>query len=45
MGVVFFGTVLFIIICMCLCLVVSGKDREKLEKELFEKKIDKGDKE
>lgn len=42
---------LFIITCLlviaytCLCLAVSSKDREKLEKELFNKKFGKGDKE
>lgn len=48
-AVVYVG--LFIITCLlviaytCLCLIVSSKDREKLEKKLFNKKFGKGDSE
>lgn len=47
--VVYIG--LFIITCLlviaytCLCLAVSAKDREKIEKELFNKRFGKGDNE
>ena len=39
--------VLFIImfICMCVSLSASTKDREKIEKELFNEKFGKGDSE
>lgn len=33
---------LLVIAYMCLCLAVSTKDREKIEKELFNKRFDKG---
>ena len=51
MNVVVVGVGAFIIACLlvvaytCLCLAVSTKDREKIEKELFNKKFGKGDKE
>lgn len=49
MNVVIIGVGAFIIACllviayMCLCLAVSTKDREKIEKELFNKRFGKGD--
>lgn len=51
MSAVIVGVGAFIIACllviayMCLCLAVSTKDREKMEKELFNKKFGKGDSE
>lgn len=36
---------LLVISCMCLCFAVSTKDREKIEKELFNKRFGKGDNE
>lgn len=51
MNAVVCGVGLFIIACLivvaytCLCLAVSSKDREKLEKKLFDNKFGKGDKE
>ena len=51
MSVLIIGVGAFIIACllviayMCLCLAVSTKDREKIEKELFNKRFDKGDNE
>ena len=36
---------LLVIAYMCLCLAVSTKDREKIEKELFNKRFGKGDNE
>ena len=51
MNVVIVGVGAFIIACllviayMCLCLAVSTKDREKIEKELFNKRFGKGDNE
>ena len=49
MSAVIVGVGAFIIACllviayMCLCLIVSSKDREKLEKELFDERFGKGD--
>ncbi len=51
MSAVIVGVGAFIIACllviayMCLCLTVSTNDREKMEKELFNKKFGKGDSE
>ncbi len=51
MNVVIVGVGSFIIACllviayMYLCLAVSTKDREKIEKELFNKRFGKGDSE
>ncbi|MBS7123248.1 MAG: hypothetical protein KH086_02635 [Coprobacillus sp.] len=51
MNVVIVGVGTFIIACllviayMCLCLAVSTKDREKIEKKLFNKRFGKGDSE
>lgn len=51
MSAVVVGVGAFIIACllviayMCLCLAVSMKDREKIEKELFDEKFGKGDSE
>ena len=51
MNVVIIGVGAFIIACllviayMCLCLAVSTNDREKIEKELFNKRFGKGDNE
>ena len=36
---------LLVIAYMCLCLAVSTKDREKIEKELFSNRFGKGDNE
>ena len=36
---------LIVIAYMCLCLAISTKDREKMEKELFNKRFSKGDNE
>lgn len=51
MSAVAIGVGTFIIACliviayMCLCLAVSTKNREKIEKELFNKRFGKGDNE
>lgn len=51
MNAVVIGVGAFIIACLlfaaytCLCLTVSTKDREKIEKELFNKRFGKGDNE
>jgi hypothetical protein len=45
MNVVIVGVGSFIIAYMCLCLAVSTKDREKIEKKLFNKRFGKGDSE
>ena len=51
MNVVIVGVGAFIIACllviayMYLCLAVSTKDREKIEKKIFNKRFDKGDSE
>jgi len=51
MSAVVIGVGAFIIACllviayMCLCLAVSTKDREKIEKELFDKRFGEGDNE
>lgn len=51
MSAVVVGVGAFIIACllviayMCLCLAVSAKDREKIEKELFDERFGKGDNE
>lgn len=45
MNVVIVGVGAFIIAYMCLCLAVSTKDREKIERELFNKRFGKGDSE
>lgn len=51
MSAVVIGVGAFIITCLlviaytCLCLTVSTKDREKIEKELFNKRFGKGDNE
>lgn len=51
MNAVVIGVGAFIIACliviayMCLCLAISTKDREKIEKELFNKRFCKGDNE
>lgn len=36
---------LLVISCMCLCFAVSTKNREKIEKELFDERFGKGDNE
>lgn len=51
MNAVVIGVGAFIIACliviayMCLCLAVSTKDRENIEKELLNKRFGKGDNE
>ena len=51
MSAVVIGIGAFIIACLlviaytCLCLTVSTKDREKIEKELFDDRFGKGDSE
>lgn len=49
MNVVIVGVGSFIIACLLviayMCLAVSTKDREKIEKELFNKRFGKGDNE
>ena len=51
MNVVIIGVGAFIIACllviayMCLCLAVSTKDRDKIEKKLFDERFGKGDNE
>ena len=45
MSAVVIGVGAFIIAYMCLCLAVSTKAREKIEKELFNKRFGKGDNE
>ena len=51
MSAVIVGVGVFIIVCllviayMCLCFAVSTKNREKIEKKLFDERFGKGDNE